>query len=340
MDLATLSQDLPEEAYLFFPTGDDVKIGEEKKILRRIFEGTTTYDEFENKQVLGFHEYLGKKNITLPDWKFPDTLRFLIANHFNYDHTLKTILEYIEWKKANLPVKLTPAMTTYLNSGILYVHGRDNRFRPIIVMNSYMINPKTLDLDGFLGMCTYYLEYLMNNLMLPGQIENWIIFNDLNNMGLLSLPMDTMKKVMKYFQNNYRGRLFKMYILNAPTSIAMGWSLIKGLLEDTTVKKIQFEKSNTTDDMWKHINKDQVEIKYGGNARDSKEKFWPPIFPSNSYFTVADKKDKILETKENYCLRYKQGKLQGHKISSKLLNSAEKKDFNGKNEVVDMEALD
>jgi len=176
--------------------------------------------------------------------------------------------------------------------------------------------------------------------MLPGQIENWIIFNDLNNMGLLSLPGDTMKKVMKYFQNNYRGRLFKMYILNAPSSIAIAWNLAKGLLEDTTVKKIQFDKSNSSDDMWKHINKDQVETKYGGNARDSKEKFWPPIFPSNNYFTIADKKEKILETKENYCLRYKQGKLQGHKVSSKLLNSVEKKDFNGKNEVVNMEELD
>lgn len=42
--------------------------------------------------------------------------------------------------------------------------------------------------------------------------------------------------------------------------------MVKGLLEETTVQKINFSKEHKNDDMWKHVNKCQVEEKFGGTA--------------------------------------------------------------------------
>lgn len=42
--------------------------------------------------------------------------------------------------------------------------------------------------------CTFMMEYIRNNLFLPGQVENWIILIDLDNLGLMSVPYKVEKK--------------------------------------------------------------------------------------------------------------------------------------------------
>jgi len=37
---------------------------------------------------------------------------------------------------------------------------------------------------------TFFLEFVVSNLLLPGQIENWIFILDLNGMGLATLPLN------------------------------------------------------------------------------------------------------------------------------------------------------
>jgi len=39
---------------------------------------------------------------------------------------------------------------------------------------------------------TYFFEHLINNLLLPGQVENWIFITDLKGMSLTSIPFNVM----------------------------------------------------------------------------------------------------------------------------------------------------
>mgnify|MGYP002620063519 CR=1 FL=1 len=64
-----------------------------------------------------------------------------------------------------------------------------------------------------------------------------------------------------------------MYTLNCPSTIYWGWKLVKPLMEETTAAKISFIKDSTTEDMWKHIDKSQVEKKFGGTAANV-ETYW------------------------------------------------------------------
>ena len=64
---------LPFEAYLYFPTGIDIKTGEGKKGVRRIFEGQVTFDTFELEMIQTVKQLLLKQkdfNFDIKRWKW------------------------------------------------------------------------------------------------------------------------------------------------------------------------------------------------------------------------------------------------------------------------------
>jgi len=115
-----------------------------------------------------------------------------------------------------------------------------------------------------------------------------------------------------------------MYVVNTPTSISIVWAMAKNLLEETTTNKIQFIKSNSCEEMWTHVNKQQVEKKFGGEAADLKDKFWPPVFPSKNYLTDSEKREDMLVSKETYAQMQQEGKLEGHKLNFHILGGGDK----------------
>lgn len=67
-------------------------------------------------------------------------MRFLHARKFDIDDTRKTIVEHSKWRTESTPVKQTPQITTFLNSGAVYFCGRDSGFRPILVIDVAKFN--------------------------------------------------------------------------------------------------------------------------------------------------------------------------------------------------------
>lgn len=59
---------------------------------------------------------------------------------------------------------------------------------------------------------------------------------------------------MGYLSNNYRSRMFACYVLNTPSSIFIPWNIIKGFLEETTIKKISFYKDSNPTPVFNHAN--------------------------------------------------------------------------------------
>ena len=127
-------------------------------------------------------------------------------------------------------------------SGMLYLHGRDNRGRPIMVLNAYKIDVKTISEDTLIKGVTFFLEVIISNMLLPGQIENWVIILDFNNMGLFTFPVMSFKKMIGFLQSNYRARMYKLYAVNTPNSIWVPWKAVQVFLEENTVSKVSFSK--------------------------------------------------------------------------------------------------
>ncbi len=49
--------------------------------------------------------------------------------------------------------------------------------------------------DGIMA-CIFMMEYVRANLFLPGQVENWNLLIDLDNLGLMGIPYKSLKTFM------------------------------------------------------------------------------------------------------------------------------------------------
>eukprot|EP01017_Pseudomicrothorax_dubius_P028170 TRINITY_DN3329_c0_g1_i8.p1 TRINITY_DN3329_c0_g1~~TRINITY_DN3329_c0_g1_i8.p1 ORF type:complete len:387 (+),score=132.01 TRINITY_DN3329_c0_g1_i8:127-1287(+) len=222
---------------------------------------------------------------------------------------MNSVRDHVAWRKTKLPVNISNPIENILREGIMYQFGRDHRFRPILVINPYKIDVSKVDTEIFMDAMTYFLEFILKNMFLPGQVENWVIIIDLNNMSFLSMPINLMKQIFGYLQNNYRSRLFRMYVMNTPFSIYVPWSIAKSFLEENTVKKINFIKSPKAPQMWEHINPDQVEEKFDGKAPNLTT-FWPPKPVSPNYLTPKDDPATMFITEEKYIQLLRSGAIE------------------------------
>ena len=87
-------------------------------------------------------------------------------------------------------------------------------------------------------------------MMLPGQVESYSIIYDLEGIGLSDLPISSIKKITNDMSLNYGGRLFKLWIVNAPSGLGITWKIISAFLDPVTVDKIRVTKNNTEKNMF------------------------------------------------------------------------------------------
>ena len=137
-------------------------------------------------------------------------------------------------------------------------------------------------------------------MLLPGQIENWVVLTDLGKNGLKNLSISSLKQVLNILQSNYRCRLGVNYIINPPKSVWVLWSCIKPFLDEVTIDKIKISKASYSNELLMHSNPYQIEERYGGKAPNLNS-FWPPYVPDCPF--AVDSKPVRFSGKDTY-LKY------------------------------------
>jgi hypothetical protein len=122
------------------------------------------------------------------------------------------------------------------------------------------------------------LEYIKENMLLPGHIENWVLITDMGHQGLGPSSLSSLKQVMKVLTDNYRCRLGVNYIVNPPKTVYFIWSCIKPFMDEVLIEKMKIIKGSFSPELLTHCNPCHVEAKFGGKA-PNRENFWPPYVP-------------------------------------------------------------
>ncbi len=78
-------------------------------------------------------------------------------------------------------------------------------------------------------------------------------------MGITDLPMGTLKDMIGVISANYGGRLYKLFVVNAPGTIYFSWQAVKGFLDPVTVEKITIAKNHTDKKLWDICKPNQIE---------------------------------------------------------------------------------
>ncbi len=114
------------------------------------------------------------------------------------------------------------------------------------------------DFEASLKATIFVHEQIIDKLFLPGQVENWDVIYDLGGMGITEIPTGVIKTMMQKMSSNYGGRLYRLWVVNAPMTVSFSWKIVSAFLDQVTVDKIKISKNNTDKDMWTLCDKSQI----------------------------------------------------------------------------------
>ena len=296
------------EMYRFFPPEEEI-ISIDKsnphKNYRYIFNGQIKTD-FEREKLSQFYEYESKtKKINYPsDWNESDTMRILQATEYDIKKAYNNIIENINWLE-NIPKTICDKTISLLNSGFMYVHGRDHHFRPLIFVTIKVVKNilgKNYNFDDINKSIIFLMNYIMKYLLIPGQIENWIIFVDLDGVGFTDLG--DFQKIISTLSKR-RGRVFKNIFVNIGSFLKFSLKAIIKMVSSVAKKSIILG-ANELNKVTQLISPDNLEQKYGGNAPNiipGGNNLFPPIMPNANYALNGERINIITpEEYKNICM--------------------------------------
>lgn len=143
-------------------------------------------------------------------------------------------------------------------------------------------------------MVAFFLEYIIENMLLPGKVENWVVITDFEKSGLSDLGFGSIKKVMNLLTDYYRCRLGNNYVVNPSKTVYYIWKCLGPFLDEVVIEKVKILNKPTPDEIFAHCNRHQVEEKYGGKAKNV-EVYWPPTMPCAPYTLDGELNEHISE---------------------------------------------
>ncbi len=83
-----------------------------------------------------------------------------------------------------------------------------------------------------------------------------------------------MKEAIGYLQSCYRARAFRIYVVNAPSTINTLWMAAKVALDQNTIDKVNITNESHHPKMDEHINSENLEQKFGGKVPNIEGDCW------------------------------------------------------------------
>ncbi|OMJ76665.1 hypothetical protein SteCoe_23913 [Stentor coeruleus] len=313
----------PKEAYSYHPPPGQCLIETEYFVERLVFSNQEL-KEWEKVMLEQLDRHLSQNNLQLSDQS--TKLRFLYGQGWNIPQTFEALNYHLKWKQEWPPHKsLIPLLQPLLTSGGVYIHGRDKFFRPAIIIcpSKLMQFPYHLHLAA----CYFLLEFILETMLIPGQIENWVLIVDLKNYMISNFLVQ--KKFLSELFTHYPCRIGKIYLFRGDKGLC---GLNKFLTPNTLYKVQVVEKKNC---MLNDFEPGQLEVKYGGSVRNIKA-FWPLSVVGASFRGMNDSIQEFISTNSSY-REYFQGnaKICSDLSSLKASLQGEKESFISNNDFRD-----
>ena len=306
----------PKESYYYFPTSDEIIIINQKnpkKSFRRIYYNVP-YSNIEKKWLEEFKEIINQHHeIQIPDY-FKDylLLALIYDNQCNLEKSFKRLVNYLDFCRKNFPLIITPKskIREILNKGFVYVYGRDSRFRPIVICECKIFQKhyKEFAMEEILQSVYFLCQFIVNNMIIPGQYESWVFLLNLKGVSILNMP-EPIKKMIPALSKYFIGRLYKNYLFGLNWLTRILYLIACAFLDDITISKVNIINKIGDPKLFEIIRKDNIEQKYGGTAPnlpiDEDDGFFPPRMPSEHFIKDEENPKNILISEEEYINRYK-----------------------------------
>ncbi len=233
-------------------------------------------------------------------WNDSESIRFLQASEYKIPNTIKLIKETIKFNESYYPFQINIRIKYILNSGLMYLCGKDKKFRPIIIIQAKKTSnllSEEYKIEEIQEAIIYFLNYIIKYHLIPGQIENWVFISDLFDVGISELG--NFKKILDIF-NKFRGRVYRNFLIRMGKFLKYSLKGILNLVGSSSLKKIKIlDKDEIYNNLNEIINPNIIPKIYGGLADNSftEEKIiFPPNLPKINI--INDLPNEILSEEE------------------------------------------
>ena len=109
-------------------------------------------------------------------------LRFAVGRRFDMD---QDTADHLAWRQQNIPLPILncKALAT-MNAGVLYIHGRTKDLSPIVVLDikhlAALLERGEIDAESFCMLHNFVANYVLANMLTPGQVHKWLVLVNLN----------------------------------------------------------------------------------------------------------------------------------------------------------------
>ena len=115
-------------------------------------------------------------------------------------------------------------------------------------------------------------------MLVPGQVDRWIILADSGQFSLLKLPISIFKQANREMSNNYLENSHKFLVVNMTWFQSSLAKTFKAFLDAEVQAKMAFSSDVYPPELKELVHPSQLERKYGGTAPNLTT-FWPPHVP-------------------------------------------------------------
>ncbi|KAM0324776.1 hypothetical protein ACHAQA_007740 [Verticillium albo-atrum] len=246
-------------------------------------------------------------------------LRFLRARKFDVNAAKAMFVEFEKWRKETLLDALVPtwnyeekeAMFKYYPQ---YYHKTDIDGRPVYIeqlgkiklaeMRTITTDERMLD-----NLAVEYEKCADPRFPACSVVQGSLVETCCTIMDLKGVSMGNASQVYGYVrqasvisQNYYPERLGKLYIINAPWTFSVVWSVVKGWLDPVTVNKIDILGSGYAKELLKQIPAENLPVEFGGKCacqggcHSSNAGPWTePQWENKAWWDTPEAKAKALE---------------------------------------------
>jgi hypothetical protein len=284
-----------------------------------VFPEEGPWEEEEETAYGKFEEYIEKNGVTFPEICTKRVImRFLSANHYKIKESVNNLVEHLEWREEVRPVILNEKQKKMLDHGYLYIHGRDRCLRPLCFSQASVVNELGFDMEDSFMATWFVCFYLIDQLTVPGKVENWVFVSDLGGLSLRKIPTSTLKKFMVSAQAHMKCRIRMFFYFNVTFGLRAIWAIISPFMDKFIKHKMVLRGDAKDPALLALADPSQIEQKYGGEA-ENVTKFWPPYCPSEEYGVDPE----LLDDPKKKSSKNKLGKKSGDGSGSKNSDETE-----------------
>ncbi len=195
-----------------------------------------------------------------------DVRRFLIARNCIVDGpngAAKMVIDALAWRKATLPIELTPAVKAELRKAKFFSTGRDVLGNPLVMVRSCKFDPKERDLETAHMAAVVTLEEAIAKL--PEGDGKFTVLYDRQGFKLSkNWDFEFLKGIAQLLSANYPERLHGAYLYPSGHILPILWKMVSGFFDPRTRSKVRL--INDPKELFEHIPKECIPVWHGGAA--------------------------------------------------------------------------